>query len=398
MSVAMNASIGVQAPRSAANPIRVRKSAIVLATFCLFVLTALASLFFRPIFEAWAFLVPPVLGALVVAAVVALLVDSFELRSGDGLLIQVIAAVLTLPGLMGMPSTKYGLPTLRSIGELIDALVQGPAKLLTVSLPARSGQELLAAPIGVAWLGFVIGWVVLRTFRTGWSVTGPILTLVVALSFGPLKSDYVAIVSVLFAVAAMVYLVVVGRLMAGGHGGTQKLAPRRIPVMPIVILGGVILASAVVGPQLNHLHERDRFTLRSYSVPPFDPGDLPSPLAEFRKFTTPAVQNKLLFSVKGDVPDRWRLAVLPSYDGRVWSVGSAKETIGGSFELVGARLHKSTDFAKGAASASVVTIENLSEPWLPLPGPGLKVSMPKQARSAVRFDTTATATRWCCLV
>lgn len=367
------------------------------ATVALAFLTLLAGVFFRPVFEAWGYLVPPLVGAVVVALVVAVICDRLKLRGGEAVLLNFVAAALVLPGLLNLSEAKFGLPLPGAMRQLVTALVQGPAKLLTSPIPARSGQELLAAPILGAWAGFVVGWLCVRKRAYGWSVAGPVATLGAALAFGPRDGRYVAAVSVAFLASALIYLVLTGlrrdTTTLGNVGPNDASALRRqLTLRSAAVLMGIVGVSAVVGPRLPGVADNDRFTLRHLLTPPFDSADLPSPLAEFRSFQAPNRAKQSLLSFTGDSAKRWRLAVLPAYDGRVWSAGAPTEPNNGVFELIGARLAKRTDLGVGTVRTTDITVDRLAGPWLPTAGPALTMSMSKDeqaARATTRYNTTS---------
>ncbi len=359
-------------------------------TLGLALLTIVAGIFFRPVFQAWGFLVPPLVGATVIAFVTAVLCDHFKLRSGEGALIQVVLAVASLPGLLSLSKATFGLPVPAAISQLIRSLIDGPAKLLTTPIPAKSGQELLVAPVASAWMGFVIGWLLFRNKRFGWSIVGPTLVVVSALAFGEATGSFLAIVSALFLAGALSYVLLVGNSFAGTNRKVEWVdqAKGGVRYTAIAVLLGVVgVASGVA----RLLPDASRFTFREYRKPPFDPNALPSPLAEFGKYLGAAAQRTIMFTATGDLPKRWTLATLTSYDGRVWSVGDPRTSgvAGGEFELVGAKLRSKNITGGSAKGTATVTIDKLVEPWLPMAGPGVSVAFGKdfdQLRKEVRYN------------
>jgi hypothetical protein len=360
-------------------------------TLGLALLTIVAGVFFRPVFQAWGFLVPPLVGATVIAFVTAVLCDHFKLRSGEGALIQVVLAVASLPGLLSLSKATFGLPVPAAISQLIRSLIDGPAKLLTTPIPAKSGQELLVAPVASAWMGFVIGWILFRNKRFGWSIIGPTLVVISALAFGEATGSFLAIVSAIFLGGALSYVLLVGNSFAGTNRKVEWVdqAKGGVRYTAIAVLLGVVGAASGVA---RLLPESSRFSFREYRKPPFDPNDLPSPLAEFGKYLTAKAQSTVLFTAKGDLPKRWKLATLTAYDGRVWSVGNPTTIgngLGGEFELVGARLRSKNTSGGSPKGTANVTIAGLNEPWLPMPGPGVSLAFGKdfdQLRKEVRYN------------
>ncbi len=353
-------------------------------------LVLVAGAFFWPVFESAGFLVPPLIGALIVASAVCVVCDRFSLGGGEATLAHIVAGVFTLPGLMRLSESRFGLPLPAALGQLTRALVGGPAKLLTSPLPARSGQELLVAPILSAWLGLLIGWLLVRRAMVGRSLLGPLFTLVVALAFGPIRGPFFLWITAMFLGLALIYVrTSAGQAFFETSQRSRSSGRRSVRVLPGVVLAAVVATAALVGPRLPGFGGDDRFTLREYRQPPFDPADLPSPLAEYAKYLTPVRKNQLLFTATGDLPKRWRLATLTNYDGRVWSVGRADDPSGGKFRLTGARLATRPDQAASKRAETSIQLNALDEPWIPMPGQGLTIEFPRTAdelRSSAKFN------------
>ncbi len=106
-----------------------------------------------------------------------------------------------------------------------------------------------------------------------------------------------------------------------------------------LLAAGAILAVAsvsAVGAAIALPPTADRTVLRTTAEIPFDPRDLVSPLSGFRAFWQEPTADRLLLSVDG-LPDGTlvRIATLDTYDGVVYSVGSAQVTTeSGSFSRV----------------------------------------------------------------
>jgi transglutaminase-like putative cysteine protease len=358
-------------------------------TLLLTVLVVIGGSFFWSVYESVGFLVPPLIGALIIAIGVSQLCDAARLTTGESIPLQLVIAALSLPGLLRLSRAKHSLPTPSALSQLLEALVDGPARLLTSPLPARTGQELLVVPVVSAWVGLIVGWVFVRQRRAGWSLTGPFLTLTIALAFGPVRGPFLGWVTVSFLLTALLYVALFGRQYARSQRQSTAEGARvtRRPTMAVPIVVSIAAVAGLVGPHLPGLGRDDRFTLRQFRTPPFQPADLPSPLAEFAKYQR--YGDRVLFTATGARPERWRLATLTSYDGRVWSVGRPSDPDGGQFHLIGARLAASS-IARGAPAArTTVTLVGLREPWLPMPGIGRRIEFDPsqdQLRSSARYN------------
>ena len=77
----------------------------------------------------------------------------------------------------------------------------------------------------------------------------------------------------------------------------------------------------MLGPRLPLAEAHERFDLRRYQVPPFDPLAVPSPLVQVKASLKDERRDDVVFVVSGDTPiDRWPVAVISDYDGVVWTV------------------------------------------------------------------------------
>jgi hypothetical protein len=350
-------------------------------------LTILAGSFFYPVFDSWSYLLPPLAGAVVIAAFAAYLCDFFEIRSGEGAVVQLVSAVVALPGLLGLSEARFGLPFPAAIAQLVQSIAAGPARLLTTPVPAKSGEELLVAPVVTAWLGFAIAWILLRNGRVGLSLLGPVLAVIGALAFGVGNGAFLLRFSVPFLGAALIFLVTLGRRTSIRNNSIEVAGAGQTRTR--LVAGAVLLAvsatSALIGANVPHIGRNRRFSLRDFRTPPFDPNQLASPLAEFSKYLRDDYSNEPLFTATGALPDRWRLATLTKYDGRVWGVGSPREAgksgarsdgsdtteLDGVYQLVGEQLQSKAELP-GKVSKTTIQIGTMREPWLPTPGRSLK--------------------------
>ena len=84
---------------------------------------------------------------------------------------------------------------------------------------------------------------------------------------------------------------------------------------------GAVVAAPMVGPRLPLAEAHERFDLRRYQVPPFDPLAVPSPLVQLKASLKDERKEDVVFTVEGDTEvERWPVAVLTDYDGVVWTV------------------------------------------------------------------------------
>ena len=84
---------------------------------------------------------------------------------------------------------------------------------------------------------------------------------------------------------------------------------------------GAVVAAPFLGPRLPLADAHERFDLRRYQVPPFDPLALPSPLVQVKANLKENRKDDVVFTITGDPVELWPVAVMTDYDGVVWTVG-----------------------------------------------------------------------------
>ncbi len=227
-----------------------------------------------------------------------------------------------------------------------------------------------------------------------------------ATAFGPVYPDRPIVVPLVLLVVVLFWLVwfrwyrrrrAIRMLLSATPDG-QKAPERGFAGVRSVIAAGVIMAIASVGAVAASVAlppTSTRTVLRTVIVQPFDPRDYVSPLAGFRRNWQPASTNAALFTVAG-LPSgqRIRLATLDTYDGVVFSVGSADEaTASGSFTRVPYRFDQSA--VTGESVTIEVTIDAYSGVWVPTVGQFESITFDGDAadlRNAFYYNnTTGTA-------
>ncbi len=349
-----------------------------LAFLCLF-----ATTFFTTVYDGWSSWFPRVVIAALVAFGVALASRTRGLSVPEGIVAQLIAALIVLPGLLGLPGARFGLPLPQAIGQLANAIIRGPARLITSPIPARAEAELLVAPVIGLWFSSAVASAFTSTKSSRWSIVGPLFSLAIAIGCGPRDGVPQLAQGVLFLALSLLFVV-----LSSAYSGNRQHTFRTASAFGttsrrVIVLLAVVSLAAALGPVLPG---RERFSLRDLRTPPFNPSELPSPLAEFRKYRQPKNRDVPLFSFSGARPSRWALAVLPTYDGRVWSAGTAADINTGRFEPIGARIRRSSDYPKQDIRTTSITIDSLKEPWLPMPGIALDAKMSVRDQQDVRHN------------
>lgn len=382
-------------PTPSAGPERADLSAVLrlgwLTALCL-----VGASFFYPVFESWSFFAPPVAAAAGASLVVAVVCDRFRVPNGLGGVAQLVTFIAVVPGLIALPGASFGLPLPAALTALFDAAAEGPARLLTTPIPARAEQELLIVPVLGTWLGVSFAWLASRRRQHYFALIGPTLVFATGVAFGPFSQRALRITTFVFVLGALGYVLFVQRSTTR-RAAVATSFRRRVMALSRPAAALVLIAAfgCLVGPALPFASARERFTLRSaYDPPPFDPTLLPSPLAEFRKYLTPAWRDRVLFEVSGDLPKRIRLATLDAYDGRVWSVGSG-DSQAGRFQLVGARMDPAgLNPIVGKERRTTFILKALNEPWLPMAGKGQRLLVDASVRSRLRHSPESDVLAW----
>ncbi|MEQ1736319.1 MAG: transglutaminase domain-containing protein, partial [Rhodoglobus sp.] len=254
------------------------------------------------------------------------------------------------------------LPTFEGLADLLAGVALGWKQLLTITLPVGDYEALLVPALVLVLATVVVGLsIALRAKFGELGVIPPVLLFIVATAFGPAYPERPIVVPIALLVVVLFWLVwfrwyrrriAIRSLLrdsADGSATSEKgFAGLRTVVAAAVIMtiaaAGAVATTAVLPPTST------RTVLRTVIVQPFDPRDYVSPLAGFRRNWQPANINTVLFTVDG-LPsgERIRIATLDTYDGVVYSVGSAEEaTASGSFTRVPYRFDQSSIVGRSA--------------------------------------------------
>jgi transglutaminase-like putative cysteine protease len=168
-----------------------------------------------------------------------------------------------------------------------------------------------------------------------------------------------------------------GRVPDEFDAGAVSSNRRRLTFGAIVVVGAVV-AAPLLGPHLPFAEARDRFDLRRYQVPPFDPLAVPSPLVQVKASLKDERREDVVFTVEGDTEvDRWPVAVLTDYDGVVWTVADPDRHAGAAeFVPVDTQLPELDGaLPEGAQTVEhTVEIHDLGGFFLPTAGAPLRLS------------------------
>ena len=341
------------------------------------VLSVVATLSFKGAFVSWWFLVPAIAGA-GIASGVAWFAASKGLATPEAIMLSLLSFVI-----LGTFAIA-GIPSPAAFGALFRGLVSGWTDFLSTAAPVDVSVEFRVIPYTLAWLGVVIGAEVLRsTRRAGLPMVGPLTVAVLTLLLA-LEDRTVALIEGALLVLGTIALGLVQqrirttderhRAADAHHRSSRGLT------ISAALLAGLTFLAPVLGPRLPLADTHERFDLRQLLVPPWNPLDAPSPLAQLKSSIKEDRAEEVAFTVSGDsIATRWPIAALADYDGVVWAVADAQETDeGASFVPVGSQLPPDPvvpDSVPADLVTHEVTIGTLGSHWLPASGRAVSLSV-----------------------
>ncbi len=355
-----------------------------------------AAISFRSALSGWSFVTSAAIGA-IGASVVVLVANRRRLLLGESVAASALAFVLLGGVAVG------GLPTPGAYSAFARGLIDGWADLLSSAPPADITEQLRALPFAVAWLAAAVGGEIVRhSRRPGLPAIGPILALSLSLLF-TVEERWLALVQGAGILAGTFALIVVGQRFerrvatrTDDEVDASAVATNRVRLMlgAVVIVGTVLLAP-VLGPRLPLAEANERFDLRQYQVPPFDPLAVPSPLVQLKASLKDDRRDDIVFEVAGETPvDRWPVAVMSDYDGVVWTVADPeRDPDATEFVPVDTQLPELDDpLPEGATTVEhTVTIRDLGGSFLPAAGTARRLELPEDVDPRLNMLTGTVA-------
>jgi transglutaminase-like putative cysteine protease len=354
---------------------------VVVAVVLVAAMSIIAAVAFRSALSGWSFVSAAAIGAIGASAIV-LLAAGRRLLLGESVALSALGFVV-LGGI-----AVGGLPTPGAYANFARGLVDGWADLLSSAPPADITQQLRALPFTVAWLSAAIGGEIARgSRRPGLPAIGPILALALSLLF-TIEERWLALAQGAGILAGTLLLIAAG----------QRLAPRRVAaidefdasgrigsnrtrlMLGAVVVVGAVVAAPLLGPHLPGAESNERFDLRRYQVPPFDPLAVPSPLAEVKASLKDDRKADVVFTVTGDTPiTRFPLAVLTDYDGVIWTVADPqRDAAATEFVPIDTELPDLDDPLPDGTTVvtNTVEIKDLGGTFLPTAGIARRLDLP----------------------
>jgi len=359
---------------------RLRPGFVAVNTAALWLATAAAASSLWPVYRSPQFVVLVAVST-VVGSAIAILGAVFRWR-GYLTVLCTVGAYLLLGVPLAIPSRAIAglLPSVQGVAELLAATALSWKQLLTIALPVGSYQAMLVPALILSLLSAVCGLSIALRARWGeLAALAPAAVLIAGIVLGPGTASWPLPGSLGLLAVILLWLVwwrwyrrrraIV--LLAGAAGSDRRpvaTAGRSAGGLRAMVGGLLIVAVACAGAAAAALAlppQRERAVLRSVIEQPFEPRDYPSPLSGFRSYEREGTAERAMLSVTG-LPEggRIRIATLDSYDGVVYSVGSARvSSESGSFTRVPYAVDQSA--VSGRQVTIGVTVEGYQGVWLP---------------------------------
>lgn len=364
-------------------------------------LIVIAMLGFQPPFGGWWFLLA-IAGGLIVGAGGALLGTLWRLNPLNTVLIAIVG-YFALGTAFALPQSGFFavLPTLQTLGSLAIGAVFGWRDIVTLQTPIEGPDHMLVLPYVATWLVALVGsMLVLRwlpkhegsTGRAAVVLIGPTALLVLTMLTGTDRPFLGIVRALVFGAVAIVWLGWRRSLPnVASADSRRRLWQRRLAgTAVLVVAAGAVTggAAAFVQPSV----DADRFVLREYVTPPFEPFAYESPLAGFREYTK-ILRDTVLFTVEGMQPgDTLTLAVLDTYSGKKWEIADPALGIStaGTYNLVGRDVPQTSLLTSSSSRDLSIRVDGYHDIWLPTIGAPSRIDLlagsVADRRSELRFN------------
>lgn len=300
-------------------------------------------------------------------------------------------------------------PTPSAYAAFVRGLVGGWADLLTSVPPTTFTAEFRVLPYVLGWMAATLAFAIVRRPRYEALAVVPPITV---FGFGLLFTADAGLVALIqgallltFGLAFVAYSERAVRADLDRSIGSTTAAARRGRILGGAGLAAVAVAMApLTTAAFPGLDDRERFELRRYLEPPWDPLDEPSPLAQIKANYSEENEDEVVFTVTGDnIPKRWTVATLGHFDGTVWTVGTAELNGAAQFVSIDGTLPERPGESRGGDQRELVTLEvqitsrvdatldggelRPDSPWLPVVARTERIELPAEDRPDLRADT-----------
>ena len=313
------------------------------------------------------------MGAGAIGAAIAIFT---ALRRWDALRTAALAVVayFVFGTVLAMPSAGlyYVVPTLRSLGGLLEGPALGWKAMLTLAPPIGETGYLYVPVIIVALVSvFSSVTVSLRSGKPAFAPVPMVAALLLTFLLG-VNTTYLPMEIGLAALFAVMVWTTYRRsqqrrsLVIGGS--VVRWTQLVLGALVIALVTGLVV---VIRPVLDTTGPRH--TVRELVAQPLDVQRYPSPLQGFRLNLTDN-KTQTLFTVTGaPVGTRVRMATLDGYDGYTYNVSNSTSSgaDSGTFQRIGSRV---LDTTAGKQVTVTVTVKTLAGVWVPTVGKTLQMT------------------------
>lgn len=288
------------------------------------------------------------------------------------------------------------LPSLDGVTQLVAGVALGWKQLVTITLPVGAYQALLVPPFVLLLLCSIVAvTIALRAQQREFAAMPPVVVLIVGIAFGSSVAPVPSGLVLGLLGCSLLWLMWCRwrarrtAIAALASSSTEVSDDRTLRVLGDVggrsLIGGIVVlavasgAAVTAGALLPPSSARE--VLRTVVDQPFDPHNYPSPLAAFRSYLRGATASQTEFTIIGlPAGARIRLATLDSYDGVVYSVGSARDDASsGVFVRIPSAVDQSA--VHGTQFDYTVVVDGYSGVWVPTVGDLESVSIEGPAAS-----------------
>ena len=376
---------------------------VVSNTLMLWGAIAIASIALWPIYRNTSMIVMVVAATLLGSALAIL--GAYFRWPAPILMAGTVAGFLVFGVPVAVPSEAIAgvLPSAQGLVDLIAGVALGWKQLLTISLPVGQYQALLVPFFVLTLVISVLSLTVaLRAKHGDAAVLGPGILFLTATAFGAETAELPFVSSLGLLAFLLLWIVwrrwyrrrvAIGLLATATREGSDApievradtrfvgLRTLLAAVLILVLAAGTSIAATTGLPPAG-----TRSVLRTTTTQPFEPRNYSSPLSGFRTYWQKPKTDNVLLTVRG-LPKgaRIRIATLDTYDGVVYTVGSAAvNPASGSFNRVPFELEQAG--VSGTKAQLTITDENYSGVWLPTVGQFKKITFAGSDATALRDD------------
>jgi transglutaminase-like putative cysteine protease len=372
-------------------------------TIMLWIATAIASIALWPIYHSSSLIL--MVGVTTAVGSLLAILGAYFHWSAPIMMGGTVVAFLAFGVPLAVPSEAIAgiFPSANGLVDLIAGVALGWKQLLTISLPVGGYQALLVPFYTLVLVLTVLSLTIAIRAKYGdVAVTGPGILFLTATAFGS-ETPVLPIQSSLGLLAFLLLWIVwrrwyqrrlaIGLLASQTRSGSDApievradtrfvgLRTLLAAVLILALAAGTAVAAAAGLPPVG-----TRDVLRTVTTQPFEPRDYSSPLSGFRSYWQTPKTNDVLLTVRG-LPSgsRIRVATLDSYDGVVYTVGSAAvNPDSGAFNRVPFELEQTG--VSGTPAQVTINDQGYSGVWLPTVGTFKKIAFSGPNAAALRDD------------